>query len=55
MKTDDYTEKLFCLALLKCGTDIAAKVLDEYIKIRDSKETDYDVLFRGIEQKELHR
>ena len=38
MKTDPYTEKLFCAALLDSGTDIAAKVLTKYIELRDSTE-----------------
>ena len=40
MKTDLYTEKLFCVALLVSGTDVAAKVLADYIMLRDSKELD---------------
>ena len=35
---DVFTEKLFCLALLQCGTDIAQQVLNEYLRIRDDEE-----------------
>ena len=38
MKTDPYTEKLFCAALLKSGTDVTSKVLTEYLELRDSKK-----------------
>ena len=35
---DTFTEKLFCLALLQCGTDTAQRVLNEYLRLRDDKE-----------------
>jgi len=38
MKTDLYTEKLFCLALLDHGTDLTSKILTKYMELRDSKE-----------------
>ena len=38
MKTNSYTEKLFCAALLNFGTDITAEVLAKYIELRDSKK-----------------
>ena len=39
MKPDVYTEQLFCIALLQCGTDIAAKVLKQYIAVKDNEDT----------------
>ena len=37
-KIDVFTEKLFCMALLRCGTDIAAKVLEEYLEIKNDEK-----------------
>jgi len=33
-----FAEKLFCVALLRCGVDIAHKVLTEYLKIREDED-----------------
>ena len=38
MKTDPFTEKLFLITILRCGIDIASKVLNEYLIIRDNEE-----------------
>uniref|UniRef100_A0A6M3Y421 Uncharacterized protein n=1 Tax=viral metagenome TaxID=1070528 RepID=A0A6M3Y421_9ZZZZ len=38
MKIDEFTEKLFLAAILRCGVDIASKVISAYIEVRADEE-----------------